>query len=110
MSTQKRIYYSILRVLIVCSCITLSIFLFLTRSQIENRITKSVIPSIEQYFFKSSVELDKVNESFEKIISKHSDISTMVLYKFVPDENTKMYKGQIRTSSQRTLWVRKNAY
>ncbi|VVZ28787.1 Uncharacterised protein [Escherichia coli] len=104
MSTQKRIYYSILRVLIVCSCITLSIFLFLNRSQIENRITKSVIPSIEQYFFKSSLELDNVNESFAKIISKHSDISTVVLYKFVPDEDTKMYKGQVRTSSKRSLW------
>ncbi|UTS53400.1 hypothetical protein UES1_025 [Escherichia phage UE-S1] len=45
------------------------------------------------------MELDKVNESFATVISKYSDISTMVLYKFVPDENTKMYKGQVRTSS-----------
>ncbi|QAY00401.1 hypothetical protein [Escherichia phage BF17] len=99
MSTHKRICSSILRVLIVCSCITLSIFLFLNRSQIENRITKTVIPSIEKYFFKSSFELDKVNESFIEILSKNSDISTVVLYKFVPDEDTKMYKGQVRTST-----------
>jgi hypothetical protein len=99
MSTHKRICSSILRVLIVCSCITLSIFLFLNRSQIENRITETVIPSIEKHFFKSSFELDKVNESFIEILSKHSDISTVVLYKFVPDEDTKMYKGQVRTST-----------
>lgn len=95
MSTHKRIFSSILRVFIVCSCISLSVLLFLNRSQIENRITVTVIPSIEKHFFKSSFELDKVNDSFVNILANHSDISTLVLYKFVPDEDTQMYKGQI---------------
>lgn len=99
MLKHNRIINPILKCLTVCACITLGIVLFLNRTEIEHRITKTVLPSIEERFFKSSYELKKINESFGLILEKEPDIRTVVLYKFVPDDKSQMFKGQVRLST-----------
>lgn len=95
MFKHKRIFGAILRVFAVCACMSLGLVVFLNKSHIEDKLTNNIIPLLEKTFFKSSYELEQINIAFERIIEEESDINTIVLYKFIPDEYTQMHKGQI---------------
>lgn len=86
---------AILKVFAVCACISLGLLVFYNKSFIEDKLTNNFIPLLEKTFFKSSYELEQINIAFGRIIEEEPDISTIVLYKFIPDENTQMHKGQV---------------
>ncbi|EON7637144.1 hypothetical protein ABV23_RS01460 [Escherichia coli] len=95
MFKHNRIMSAILKVFAVCACISLGLLVFYNKSFIEDKLANNFIPLLEKTFFKSSYELEQINIAFGRIIEEEPDISTIVLYKFIPDENTQMHKGQV---------------
>lgn len=92
---NKRIVNGILRFITVCMCFVLGILILLSKEEIENKITSSLFPAVERNFFKSSYELKRINHEFINILNTQKDINTVVLYKFIPDTETHLFKGQI---------------
>lgn len=44
-----------------------------------------------------------INAELKSFLRHSSDVSTIVLYKFIPDEKTKLYKGQIAVASETNI-------
>lgn len=77
-------------------CFLFGIVIVLNSSTIRSRMSEHVIPIVhEQIASNDKNNISYVNKEFVKIIKKKHDISTIVLYRFVPDDKTKMFKGQL---------------
>lgn len=76
------------------ACFVISAVLIYNKDEIQGIITEHVIPYVHSYYSTNNKEVVKINTSFQDIIDKHNEVNTIVLYKFVPDESTNMYKGQ----------------
>lgn len=65
---NKRIVNGIFRMITLCMCVVLGIFILLSEDDIEHQVTNNIFPIFEKHFFKSSYELKKINKEFRKYI------------------------------------------
>lgn len=106
---NKRIVNGIFRFITVCMCFVLGIIILLSKETIENNIKRNIFPLVEQYVFNNSYELKKINSEFGNILTNLSDVNAVVLYKFIPDDETRLFKGELgvalqdRTGTKTTL-------
>ncbi|WNV47442.1 hypothetical protein ENKO_339c [Klebsiella phage fENko-Kae01] len=81
------------RLLAFVACFLFGLIIVLNVNFVKFTISDSVIPYVHKHVDRESYEIGKVNKVFSSIISDSSTINSIVLFKFIPDETSKMYKG-----------------
>lgn len=94
------IKHKLIRFFTFVCCAILGVFLFWNADTIEKKIAATVVPYIHEHIMSGSYEVNKINASFVKILNSQKDVRTVVLYRFIPDDNTNMYKGQVGVAIQ----------
>lgn len=87
--------HKLIRFFTFVGCAIVGVFLLLNTDKIEQMVAKTVLPFVHEQIVNNSLEVNKINASFQTILDTQSDVRTVVLYRFVPDEKTDMYKGQV---------------
>lgn len=86
----------IVRFFTAVACFIFGIVIVLNSNTIKSKISEHVMPMVhEQIASTDKNNILYVNKVFSNIIKDKPDVSTIVLYKFVPDDSSSMFKGQL---------------
>lgn len=87
------------RLLTIISCLIFGVFIFINSHIVQQIVVRNVLPVIATIVYQDDTTF-AYRSILRSILSKNEDISNIVIYKFIPDENTSIYKGQIGVASE----------
>ena len=88
------------RILSIVACFVLGLFVLMNVNAVHNKAEADVFPIVMSQVHEINKNSENINIEFRKMMIKVPDISSVVLYKFVPDKGTSMYTGQINVTSE----------
>lgn len=77
----------------IIACFLFGLVIVLNINSIKSTISDSVIPIVQKQVDRESYEIGKINILFSTIVKDNSTINSVVLFKFLRDEETKFFKG-----------------
>lgn len=86
------------RLLAIVACFLFGLVIVLNGNSVKSTISDSVIPYVHKHVDRESYEIGKVKNIFSTIIKDSTTINSIVLFKFIPDETTKMIKGHTKVT------------
>lgn len=89
------------RLLTIVACFVLGLFVLFNVNRFMSSPTQENInpPSVVSTIYEQQ-NADYINLEFRKMMLKHPDITSVVLYKFVSDKGSSMYTGQVNITSE----------
>lgn len=85
----------------IIMCLFLGIMVLLNVNSITKKEEQSVFPIITNATYDIKQQnVENINLEFRKMMIKHPDINSIILYKFVPDKGTSIYTGQLNITSE----------
>lgn len=88
------------RLFTIVACFVLGLLvLFYVNRYIATPAQEAMNPQVVSTMYQQQ-NADYINLEFRKMMLKHPDISSVVLYKFVSDKGSSMYTGQVNITSE----------
>lgn len=95
----------LMRISTLIICLLLGTFIFTNRFTFKEVIQENVFPVVADVFYGAS-EQELISITLERMMDKNIQITSAVVYGFIPDEKTAIYKNQkvIATQSRFDLY------
>lgn len=87
------------RLLSIVACFVLGLFVLINSNNITVKAEVEGHPILSSQTLETQ-SVESINMEFRKMIVHFPDISSVVLYKFVPDKGTSLYTGQVNVTSE----------
>lgn len=89
------------RFLAIVTCFILGCFITINANSIQLSVRNEVYPLLLENVYKiKNKNIDNINIEFRKMLISNKDISSIVLYKFISDDKTSMFTGQVNVTSE----------
>lgn len=79
--------------LAIIASVLFGLVIVLNINSVKSTVSDSVIPIVQKQVDRESYEIGKINTLFATIVQEDSTINSVVLFKFLRDEETKFFKG-----------------
>jgi|SRR6478609_6323861 len=79
--------------LAIIASVLFGLVIVLNINSVKSTVSDSVIPIVQKQVDRESYEIGKINTLFSTIVQEDSTINSVVLFKFLRDEETKFFKG-----------------
>lgn len=83
----------IARLVAFVACLLFGLVIVLNINFVKSTISDSVIPTVQKHVDRESYEIGKINRIFTSIVEDNSPINSIVLFKFMHDEESRFFKG-----------------
>ena len=81
------------KLIAIISCFLFGLVIVLNINSVKSTVSDSVIPFVQKHVNRESYEIGKINTIFTTIVKENSSINTVVLFKFLHDDETRFFKG-----------------
>lgn len=81
------------RLVAFVTCILFGLVIVLNFNSIKSTVSDSVIPTVQKHVDRESYEIGKINTLFTNIIKENNSVNSVILFKFIKEENSHYLKG-----------------